>query len=328
MWSQYGQKDKTLDWDKYPLLKPYWIGFKKYKQSEKATKISQENKMNTKKKVIYHTTGSRGYAGKEETWQEQEEKAIQSSVTHMTTNWTERNKRFVLGHGAVLTTEGRLEFKIDQVKQVAEMIEKAHTESEEGTFVPSRDMDELNYALQSMEHPGCTRGYGNKHRKHALKSTADSYGKKRKHDELFKDKIQEMVQNILQAEREKMHESFQGHIQEHVQAQLQRLLAEQGNALVLHNPGGHRSSCASVTAIKNDDNRYPIDDMEESKECRLVTPVLGITRTVVYGLARPFIQLTLFNSHPIPKGYAIVHVDKVKPGHRRSKLEYPRENGE
>jgi hypothetical protein len=31
MWSQYGQKDKTSDWDKYPLLKPYWSGFKKYK---------------------------------------------------------------------------------------------------------------------------------------------------------------------------------------------------------------------------------------------------------------------------------------------------------
>jgi hypothetical protein len=36
--------------------------------SEEATKISQENKMNVKKKVINHTTGSRGYAGKEETW--------------------------------------------------------------------------------------------------------------------------------------------------------------------------------------------------------------------------------------------------------------------
>jgi hypothetical protein len=34
MWSQYGQKDKTPDWDKYPLLKPYWNGFKKYRQSE------------------------------------------------------------------------------------------------------------------------------------------------------------------------------------------------------------------------------------------------------------------------------------------------------
>jgi hypothetical protein len=84
MWSQNGQKNKMPDWDKYLLLKPYWSGFKKYKQSEEATKISQENKMNTKKKVIHHTTGSHGYAGKEETWQEQEEKAIQSGATPAT----------------------------------------------------------------------------------------------------------------------------------------------------------------------------------------------------------------------------------------------------
>jgi hypothetical protein len=50
-----------------------------------------------------------------------------------------------------------------------EMIEKANAESEEGTFVPSRDMDELNHALQSKEHPGHTRGYGNRPWKHALK---------------------------------------------------------------------------------------------------------------------------------------------------------------
>jgi hypothetical protein len=53
-----------------------------------------------------------------------------------------------------------------------------------------------------------------------LKSTADSYGKKRKYDELFEDKIQLKVQTILQVEREKMPELFQGHIQEQVQAQL------------------------------------------------------------------------------------------------------------
>jgi hypothetical protein len=122
-----------------------------------------------------------------------------------------------LGHGVVLTAEGSLEFKTDKVKEVVEMINKAHGESEEGT---SRDMDELNYVLQSKEHPGHTRGYGNRPWKHALKSTVDSYGKKRKHDELFDDKIQENVQNILQAEREKMHESFQGHIKGQVQAQL------------------------------------------------------------------------------------------------------------
>jgi hypothetical protein len=98
--------------------------------------------------------------------------------------------------------------------------------------------------------------------------------------------------------------------------------------LVLHCPDGHRKSCASATAIENDDNRYLIDDLEESKECTLVTLVLGILRTMAYGLARPFVEGSLFNSHPIPKGYAIVHVDRVKPGHRRSKVEYPGENGE
>jgi hypothetical protein len=197
MWTQYGQKDKTPDWDKYPLFKPYWSGFKKYKQSKEATKISQENKRNAKKKVIYHTMGSRGYARKEETWQEQEEKVIQSSATPATTNWTERSKRFLLGHGDVLTGEDGLEFKTDKMKQVAEMIDKAHAESEEYTFEPSRDMYELNYVLQFKEHPGRIRGYANRSWKHVLNSTIDSYGKKRKHDELFEEKIQKKMQNIL-----------------------------------------------------------------------------------------------------------------------------------
>jgi hypothetical protein len=57
-------------------------------------------------------------------------------------------------------------------------------------------------------------------------------------------------------------------------------------------------------------------------------PVLGISRTVAYGLARSLVEGTLFNSQSIPKGYAIVPVDRVKPDHCRSKLEYPGENGE
>jgi hypothetical protein len=76
---------------------------------------------------------------------------------------------------------------------VVEMINKVHAESEEGAFMPSRDMDELNYALQSKGHPEHTCGYGNRPWKHALKSTTFSYGKKRKHDELFKDQIKEKV---------------------------------------------------------------------------------------------------------------------------------------
>jgi hypothetical protein len=97
----------------------------------------------------------------------------------------------------MLTIEGKLEFKADKVKQVMEKIDKAHAESEEDTFMPSRDMDELNYTLQSEEQPGCTRGYGNRPCKYALKSTTNNYGKKRKHDELFEYKIHKKVENIL-----------------------------------------------------------------------------------------------------------------------------------
>jgi dTDP-D-glucose 4,6-dehydratase len=114
-------------------------------------------------------------------------------ATPATSNCTERSKRFVLGHGAVLTAEGRLEFKTDNVKEVVEIIEKAHAKLEEDTFVPSRDMDDLNYALQSKKHPGHTCGYRNRHWKHTLKSTTDRYMKMRNHDELLEDKIQEKV---------------------------------------------------------------------------------------------------------------------------------------
>jgi hypothetical protein len=67
-----------------------------------------------------------------------------------------------LDNGAILIGEDRLEFKTDKVKEVVEMIEKVHAESGEGTFVSSRDMDELNYALRSKEHSGRTCSYKNR----------------------------------------------------------------------------------------------------------------------------------------------------------------------
>jgi hypothetical protein len=64
--------------------------------------------------LIHHKTSSRGYARKEEIWQERKEKVIQSGATPATTNWTEQSKRLILGHGVMLTIEGKLEFKADK----------------------------------------------------------------------------------------------------------------------------------------------------------------------------------------------------------------------
>jgi hypothetical protein len=61
-----------------------WI--QKVQAIRRSNQVSQENKMNTKKKVLHHTMGSRGYVGKEETWQEQEEKAIQLGATLVIAN--------------------------------------------------------------------------------------------------------------------------------------------------------------------------------------------------------------------------------------------------
>jgi hypothetical protein len=130
------------------------------------------------KNVIPHIKGSCGYAGNGEEFQDKEEKVIQVDVTPVISKWSECSKRFVLAHGVTLMPKGKLTLKSEKVNEVAERIDKAHIESEEGTFKPTMDIDELNYALQSKEHHGCTCGYGNIPWKHALKSTTNSYRKK------------------------------------------------------------------------------------------------------------------------------------------------------
>jgi hypothetical protein len=103
-----------------------------------------------------------------------------------------------------------LEFKPDKVKEVAEMIEKAHTESKEGTFVPSRDIDKLNYALQSKEHPERTRGYGNRPWKHALKSMADSYGKRENMMSYSKTRYKKMCRTFFRMRGKRCTSHFRG----------------------------------------------------------------------------------------------------------------------
>jgi hypothetical protein len=61
-----------------------WV--QKVQANRRSNQDESRNKMNAKKKVLHHTTGSHGYTGKEETWQEQEEKAIQLGGTPVTAN--------------------------------------------------------------------------------------------------------------------------------------------------------------------------------------------------------------------------------------------------
>ncbi|GJN06878.1 hypothetical protein PR202_ga24648 [Eleusine coracana subsp. coracana] len=75
---------------------------------------------------------------------------------------------------------------------------------------------------------------------------------------------------------------------------------------------------------ENQDN----DDTQTSFQVRLVTLVLSHARMVAYGLAKPLVKGTLFRDHPIPKGYAMVHLVSVKHDHRKRKLDHLGDKGE
>ena len=132
------------DFNKYPTLKPFWKGFIAYKDSEEAKHISEANKMNAKKNLYPHRMGSCGYVGKKDDFQKMEEKVTLTGNTLVTATWTERSKRYIYGHGVSLTPKGDLTFVSDEMRELAERVEKAHIDDK---FKASRDQDVLSYAL-------------------------------------------------------------------------------------------------------------------------------------------------------------------------------------
>jgi hypothetical protein len=80
LYTQFHRKDQMPDFNEYPTLKLFWKAFTEYKDSEEAKRISDENQKNVKKNIIPHRIGSCGYAGKEEEFQEKEEKIIQEGA--------------------------------------------------------------------------------------------------------------------------------------------------------------------------------------------------------------------------------------------------------
>lgn len=67
--------------------------------SEEAQEASVWNKLNSKKNIIPHRLGSRGYAKKVPKWDRQEEEMVERGVTHATADWEPDPKRFILERG-------------------------------------------------------------------------------------------------------------------------------------------------------------------------------------------------------------------------------------
>ena len=206
-----------------------------------------------------------------------EEQVTRSGATPQTAPWIERAKHHLYARGVTLAADGNLNFKSDREQEVIQRIVDAHTQSFQGSFRPDRENDQLTLALGTKEHPGRTRGKGVVPWKEGFPKFAESYRSRKRRREELEDLLavvrQELVQErqMTDAKIREIKESFQ-----------QGIRQQQGEENVV-SPGGRRSSCASAGFGEEELARFPVDDITESKVCKLVVPTMNITITVAMG---------------------------------------------
>ena len=186
--TQFVEKNKTPDFTGiYVKIKDQWPAFVAYKKSEKARKMSQQNKLNAAKKEFHHVTGSGGYRQAEPKWEKMEKDLLAKGVEPETRNWPDRVRTWVFGNGGALDPEtGEVVFVDPKLAIPMKKIEEAIKEVEEGTFHPDREKDVLTKALGNPEHPGRTRGTPGSvpwvHGFHDSRDTYRSRGRKKKEE--------------------------------------------------------------------------------------------------------------------------------------------------
>ena len=96
MFSNYIKKDKELDWNDFPQLKPYWEDFKQYKLSEEAQEKSEQAKRNAGNKKYSHHLGAGGYKKAVKKWQKTEQDWIEASGRRLGNGRIDRSGGYLL----------------------------------------------------------------------------------------------------------------------------------------------------------------------------------------------------------------------------------------
>ena len=119
--------------------------------------LSARNIKLAKKNQHHHRLGPDGYYGKEEQFRKMEEEAI-ASRSFSLSGLKLRSRNWILGRSTSIEASSGLKFNNLETEQAVSKILKYAEDKEKGSFKPSRERDELSFALGNPKHTGHTRG--------------------------------------------------------------------------------------------------------------------------------------------------------------------------
>jgi hypothetical protein len=329
----------------YVKLRPFWDEFVEFKNSEEGQARMIKNQENAKQKQYHHHLGSGGYRTAIPKWQKLEQEILGRGIEPESMHWPERAKYWFFGHGGTIDLEtGKIVYG-EKLERVGQRMAYARGLVESGTWQPNREKDELTYALETAEHGGRTRGYGEISWEHGFPKDRPTYrSRQRKKEEEAErlHRLEAMVIESREAAREAIarEKALEERMNEEIKRQVQIAVSSiQGQTaseprVNISPPGQLKSSCASteMPTIQDDVGlHFPVDDITEPlTTCELHIPQGTATVMVAVAVVTPVDPTRTPRIHGaiVPPGYASVSVDRVVKGFSNVQLEIEGGDGE
>ena len=125
---------------------------------------------------------------------------IAKGIIPQTLSWPKRARYYFYAHGGTLDPDTGIFVTSDVLRETAQRLDDAMRRTEEGTFQPNRENDELTYALGNAEHTGRTRGVGVVPWKYGFSEDLETYRSRCRNKAVVTEKIRTLEYWIISLE--------------------------------------------------------------------------------------------------------------------------------